>query len=327
MAPKIVKIFIAEDSPTTKASLKAILQKASDMEIIGEATAGDEAVSKVQSLKPDLVLMDIGLPGISGLEATKRLKSENPELKVIMVTSNDTDATIFEAFSCGADGYFMKSNTEQLLQAVRSVSSGAAWLHPAIAGRVLRACVTGADKLEAAKSGLSHHEVAAAKRHYKNEVLGRLAEIADRLAELEQFEDADAVMDGACALCADQNLDKRDWADLVTKQADWLYEQEKFSKAETLYQKALELRHQVLGYEHQDVAASLENLANLYDTRSSYAEAEHYYFWSLKIREKLGPNDPITSETCSKLAWVYRAQGKSDLADEMDMRSGKKKQS
>jgi len=92
-----------------------------------------------------------------------------------------------------------------------------------------------------------------------------------------------------------------------------------------LYAKALDLRHQTLGYEHPDVATALENLANLFDTRSNYAEAEHYYFWSLKIREKIRPDDPLTSDTCAKLAWVYRAQGKVDLAEEMEKRANKKK--
>jgi tetratricopeptide (TPR) repeat protein len=134
-------------------------------------------------------------------------------------------------------------------------------------------------------------------------------------------------MEGASALCekvceaGDDELPS-----LLTLYADMLYSREKFVIAESLYLRALDLRHQALGYEHINVAASLENLANLYDTRSNYAEAEHYYFWSLKIREKLsGPDSQLTNETCAKLAWVYRAQGKTDLAAEMDLRAGKKR--
>lgn len=323
MAPKIIRLFIAEDSPTTAASLKTILMKGSDIEIVGEAVSGRETVERVKSIKPDLVLMDIGLPGLSGLDATRDIKKDMPDIKIIMVTSNDSEQSIFEAFSCGADGYFMKSNTEQLLQAVRSVNTGAAWLHPAIAGRVLSACVKGAARLEKAMQPATAKDPRSNKQS-KHQVLNRLLNLADRLESSGEHEDLDAVLDGAHALCEQQEIDKGEYADLLTRQADILYEQENFNKAEKLYLKALDLRHNVLGHEHVDVAASLENLANLYDTRSSYAEAEHYYFWSLKIREKIsGPEDPVTAETCSKLSWVLRAQGKLDLAEEMDKKAKK----
>lgn len=323
MVPKVTRVFIAEDSPSTRASLKTLLQRASDMEVIGEAENGEDAVSKAMSLKPDIVLMDIGLPQMSGLEATKKLKDKHPDMKIIMVTANDSDGVIFDAFSSGADGYYLKSNNDQLFQAVRSVVSGAAWLHPAIAGRVLRACVRGAAKLQEHKN---HNSVPAqSAKVSEHDSVSRLLALAGEKEAKNELEDADALMDGAVALCEKLGgAQSQELPDLLTIQADMLYTQEKFIKAEKLYLKALDLRHQALGNEHHDVAASLENLANLYDTRSNYAEAEHYYFWSLKIREKLsGPNHPLTNETCTKLAWVYRAQGKTDLAKEMDERVSK----
>lgn len=323
MVPKVTRVFIAEDSPSTRASLKTLLQRASDMEVIGEAENGEDAVSKAMSLKPDIVLMDIGLPQMSGLEATKKLKDKHPDMKIIMVTANDSDGVIFDAFSSGADGYYLKSNNDQLFQAVRSVVSGAAWLHPAIAGRVLRACVRGAAKLQEHKN---HNSVPAQSANVsEHDSVSRLLALAREKESQNALDDADALMDGAVALCEKLGgAQSQELPDLLTIQADMLYTQEKFIKAEKLYLKALDLRHQALGNEHHDVAASLENLANLYDTRNNYAEAEHYYFWSLKIREKLsGPNHPLTNETCTKLAWVYRAQGKTDLAKEMDERVSK----
>lgn len=324
MAPKLTRVFIAEDSASTRAGLKTVLQRASDMEIVGEAEDGNSVVDKVSASRPDVVLMDIGLPGISGLEATRKLKDKHPELRVIMVTANESDGVIFDAFSCGADGYYLKSaNTDQLLPAVRSVVSGAAWLHPAIAGRVLRSCVRGAAKL-VEKKHRSTGEIG--KRVSRHESVGRLVALANEFEETNRSDDADTMMEGAIALCERLGGEQdKELPNLLTLYADMLYQQEKFVRAEQLYLKVLELRHTLLGNEHADVAASLENLANLYDTRSNYAEAEHYYFWSLKIREKLGgPNDPLTNETCAKLAWVYRAQGKKDLAEQMDKRAGRK---
>jgi len=321
MVPKVTKVFIAEDSATTRAMLKTVLQRASDMEIVGEADNGASIVDKVASSRPDVVLMDIGLPGISGLEATKKLKERNPDLRIIMVTSNESDGVIFDAFSSGADGYYLKSNSaDTLLQAVRTVVSGAAWLHPAIAGRVLRSCVRGASKLVDKKRHPDH-------KVSKHDNVCTLVNLASELEQAERIDECEAVYEGAIALNERLNTEHdAGEALLITLFADMLYNHEKFVKAEELYLKALDLRHQALGYEHSDVASSLENLANLYDTRSNYAEAEHYYFWSLKIREKLsGPDDPLTHDTCSKLAWVYRAQGKTDLAAEMDLKAGRKK--
>ncbi len=319
--PKLIRVFIAEDSPTTRALLKTALQKASDMEVVGEADNGTAVVGQVENLKPDLVLMDIGLVGMNGLDACKILKNKVAGLRIIMVTSNDDETAVFDAFSSGADGYYLKSNTtDQLLTAVRSVGSGAAWLHPAIAGKVLKACVSGADKLVTLKQKSSSQIVQKVSRQ---DPVCRLVHLARDLEKEARLEDAEAALEGAIALCeqlsgpADQEV-----ATLVTMFADLLYAQEKFVRAERLYLRALELRHQELGYENKEVAACLEDLANLYDTRSNYAEAEHYYYWSYKIRKKIcGPEDPLTEETCAKLAWVLRAQEKHDLANEIEKRS------
>src|SRR5579883_2801458 len=172
MVGKPTRVFIAEDSPTTRAMLKTVLQRASDMEVVGEAGEGPQVLEGVERVRPDVVLMDIGMPGMSGLEATTKLKEKHPTLKVIMVTSNETDGVVFDAFSSGADGYYLKSNTaDHLLPAVRSVVAGAAWLHPAIAGRVLRACVRGASLLmEKKHEGTQHHPPSSAAKISKCEM-------------------------------------------------------------------------------------------------------------------------------------------------------------
>lgn len=324
MVAKTTRVFIAEDSPTTRASLKTVLQRASDMEVVGEAGEGQMVLDGVNQARPDVVLMDIGMPGMSGLETTTKLKEKHPSMKVIMVTSNETDGVVFDAFSCGADGYYLKtSSAEQLLPAVRSVVNGAAWLHPAIAGRVLRACVRGASLLMEKKQGSTHHVQTDAKKVSRNEAVCRLVLLANELEDSNRYDDADAVMEAAVVLAKKRAQDSEvELSSLLTLTADMLYAHEKYINAEAYYLEALDLRHQALGNEDVAVAASLENLASLYDTRSNYAEAEHYYFWSLKIREKVaGADNRLTKDTCSKLAWVYRAKGKTELADEMEKRA------
>jgi hypothetical protein len=167
------------------------------------------------------------------------------------------------------------------------------------------------------------HPAPEAKKVSKYEPVCRLVNMANDMEASERSEDADALMEAAVALAKSKGIDSKvDLSNLLTATADMLYSHEDYINAESLYLEALDLRHQALGNEDAAVAASLENLANLYDTRSNYAEAEHYYFWSLKIREKVaGQYNRLTKETCAKLAWIYRAQGKNDLADEMDKRA------
>ena len=102
------------------------------------ATDGQEGVDKALGLKPDLVIMDIGLPTIDGIEATRLIKESNPKIRVLMYTSRETEDDIFDAFQAGADGYITKGATvEQTISAVVAVSEGTGWLDPAIAKVVL----------------------------------------------------------------------------------------------------------------------------------------------------------------------------------------------
>lgn len=321
-----IRIFIADDSPTVVAVIKSLLAKTTDMVVIGDTDSGISVVEQAKQLKPDLILMDISLArGTDGITASRRIKTSLPAIKIIIITSHDDEQLLFDAFSAGADGFFLKGAFNELfVRAIRSVHAGAAWLHPAIAGKVLRACATGAARLADMKrrTTAEYDLLASRTRHIS---LRHMVGICSELISQRRDAEAESALAAAVAL-AEKLAGAADpeYAALLTLQADFYYEREKFIQAEQLYLKALEIRHQVLGAEHLDVAKSLENLGNLYDTKSSYAEAEHYYFWSLKILEKTGgPESPLSKETCAKLAWVYRAQGKLDLARDMENRARK----
>jgi NarL family two-component system response regulator LiaR len=138
-----IKIFIADDHEITRVGLKLTLQNVPDFKVVGEAEDGRETIRLVKELKPDVVLMDIGLPLIDGIDATGKIKDETPDTKVIMLTSHDSDRDVFAALGAGADGYCLKEvSGSQLISAIRAVADGVAWLDPGVASRVLRACAT-----------------------------------------------------------------------------------------------------------------------------------------------------------------------------------------
>lgn len=116
------------------------LGKLQGIKVVGEATDGNEAIEQAGNLRPNLILMDIGLPGVDGIQATLEIKRNYPDTRVIMFTSDETDDSIFAALRSGADGYCLKNiKQEHLLTAINSVMQGAAWLDPGVANRVLRA--------------------------------------------------------------------------------------------------------------------------------------------------------------------------------------------
>ena len=135
---KNIKVLIVEDHDMARKGLSVILSNNSHIEIAGMCADGLEGVDKALEIFPDVVVMDIGLPTIDGIEATKRIKSSNSKIKVLMYTSRESEDDIFDSFQAGADGYITKGATsEQTVSAVLAVSEGAGWLDPAIAKVVL----------------------------------------------------------------------------------------------------------------------------------------------------------------------------------------------
>jgi two-component system, NarL family, response regulator LiaR len=135
-----VKILIVEDHEFTRIGLKLSLEQMAGLTIVGEAADGEEGVNKVKELQPQVVLMDVEMPVLDGIEATRAIKEKWPEVRVIMLTSHKSDQTIFAALSAGANGYCLKNITaQQLSSVIRMVADGAAWLDPGIANRVLSA--------------------------------------------------------------------------------------------------------------------------------------------------------------------------------------------
>ncbi len=135
---KNIKVLIVEDHDMARMGLSVILSNNPSIEIADMCADGQEGVDKALALNPDVVVMDIGLPTIDGIEATKKIKSVRPDMKILMYTSREGEDDIFDSFRAGADGYITKGATsEQTVSAVIAVSEGAGWLDPAIAKVVL----------------------------------------------------------------------------------------------------------------------------------------------------------------------------------------------
>ena len=134
----ILRIFIAEDHETVREGLKMIIASQPDMEICGEAGDGRTAIKMAQELQPDIVVMDVTMPELNGLKATKQLKQLCPQMKILTLTRHTDDGYLQELLRAGASGYVLKqSASTELLRAIRAISNGGNYLDPAIAGRVM----------------------------------------------------------------------------------------------------------------------------------------------------------------------------------------------
>jgi DNA-binding NarL/FixJ family response regulator/class 3 adenylate cyclase len=133
-----IRILIADDHALFREGLRALFSALPDVEVVGEAAEGATAITQVDALQPDVVLMDINMPGINGIEATRRILSTHPNLGIIMVTMLEDDASVFSAMRAGARGYVLKgAHHDEILQAIRAVAAGQAVFGPAIAARMM----------------------------------------------------------------------------------------------------------------------------------------------------------------------------------------------
>ena len=134
---KPLRVLIADDHPLFRDGMRGLLSTQPDIEVAGEATTGEEAIKLTGELEPDVVLMDIKMPGLGGIEATRRILSENPHVRILVVTMFEDDATVFTAMRAGARGYVLKDDDkDDVLGAIRAVGRGGAVFGPGVAARL-----------------------------------------------------------------------------------------------------------------------------------------------------------------------------------------------
>ena len=133
-----INVLIADDHADFREGLQALLGSVADLELVGEATSGDEAVGLAARLQPDVILMDINMPGLNGIEATRRILHTSPHISILMLTMFEDDDSVFAAVRAGARGYILKgARKAEILRAVYGVSSGEAIFGPAIARKLI----------------------------------------------------------------------------------------------------------------------------------------------------------------------------------------------
>jgi len=134
-----LRVLIADDHPLFRDGMRGLLESVGDMEVLAEATSGATAVSLAQTLQQDVILMDLNMPGLDGIAATRRIVHDSPNANVLVVTMHEDDESVFAALRAGARGYLLKgANQAETLRAIRAVGNGEAIFGPGVAARVMR---------------------------------------------------------------------------------------------------------------------------------------------------------------------------------------------
>jgi len=189
----MIRILLADDHTLLRQGLRRILAEDPGLSVVGEAADGLEAVARARALVPDVVLMDVQMPGLNGIEATRQIRKVCPQTRIIMLTVSDKDADLFGALKAGARGYLLKNaEAQQVLEAIHHVAAGEAILPPTLAARVLDEFVAPAEKAEAlteqeiavlrlVAQGLSNNEIAARLVLSENTIKTHIRHILEKL--------------------------------------------------------------------------------------------------------------------------------------------------
>jgi two-component system response regulator NreC len=166
-----IKVLVADDHAILRSGLARLLDESDDIDVIGEAADGREAVQKSQELHPDIVLMDIGMPVMNGMEATKQIKKRNHDIKILILSVHDNEEYLFQAFQAGAAGYLLKKAADnELINAIQVVARGEYFLHPAVTKAVVD------NYVERPKSGRPHASGFDSLTEREREILKLVAE-------------------------------------------------------------------------------------------------------------------------------------------------------
>jgi two-component system NarL family response regulator len=133
-----IRVMICDDHALFRRGLTMVLESEPGMEVVGEAEDGDEAIKKAEELAPDVVLMDVRMPNVSGIEATRRISEVDPTAKILMLTVSDEEDDLYDAIKAGATGYLLKEiSIEEVADAIRAVVSGQSLISPSMASKLL----------------------------------------------------------------------------------------------------------------------------------------------------------------------------------------------
>lgn len=168
---RIIRVLVADDHAIVRAGVRMLLEAQDDMRVVGEAADGREALRLAHELCPDIVVMDLAMPGMTGLEATKEVLRRTPSTRILVLTMHGTDEYFFKLLEAGASGYLLKEAApSDLVSAVRAVDAGGVFLHPALARRLL------GQYLRQASSGGEEHQSVERLSERERDILRLIAE-------------------------------------------------------------------------------------------------------------------------------------------------------
>ena len=168
-----IRILLADDHPMVRSGLIKLLEPYKEFIIVGEAGDGEEAVEMTKKLQPDIVIIDLSMPKLSGIEATKLIRKNNPITKVLVLTMHDNEEYVYQIFKCGAGGYMLKnSGKDELAAAIRAVAKGETFFSPRVSEIMVNAYLRKADAREGLP--LSNDDIPLTKR--ENEILFYIAD-------------------------------------------------------------------------------------------------------------------------------------------------------
>lgn len=149
-----IRVLVADDHTIVRQGLLALLNEQPDIEVVAEAEDGRDALKKVEKLTPDVVILDVGMPRLNGMEAARQIKRQNPAIKILMLTMHSDEEYIFQTLKAGASGYLLKdAAATELITAIHSVYSGQSYLSPSVSHRVIENYVRRSDPLPSEDSG------------------------------------------------------------------------------------------------------------------------------------------------------------------------------
>ena len=189
-----IRVLIVDDHQLFRRGVSSLLAGREDIEVVGEANNGAEAVERARELMPDVVLMDIKMPELDGIAATKQLKAEMPYVRIMMLTVSETDEDLFEAIKAGASGYLLKNvDPDHLVASVLQVQRGEVPIAPTMGAKILRELTTPSEApiqsltsrerqvLELLASGMANKEIAFTLKISENTVKNHLRNILEKL--------------------------------------------------------------------------------------------------------------------------------------------------
>ncbi len=291
-------VLIVDDDDWARSALAVSLKFDPLINIVGQACNGREGIKLAIEQQPDIVLMDIGMPGMNGIAATAEIRAMVPSSKVIMVTANDSMQDIVSAFGHGAEGYHLKSTPNQnLAKAIRVVASGASWLDPAIASTVLRELSNTSISIMQSMSMVEDD----GKAHRLSNPVQTLLAIVEEYVAAKNITEARHICRAALslsqALYGDESCGTKK---VMSRLAELYFLEEEYGISESTYLDFAKIQSKLSELDDPSLDNHLSLLAEFYDFRWNHEQAELFYSWLLRVRERIGDQDKI-EETRNRL--------------------------